>query len=87
MRSRRFLVPADSPAVLRKEPLVDLADCPPSGATAKQPQPDPLLDNVEGMALGGRAPHGRRVLYLVSDDNGSAAQTTRVYALAVRVRA
>lgn len=80
-------VPAGSPSVLRKEPLVDLVDCPPSGATAKQPQPNPLLDNIEGMALGGRAPHGRRVLYLVSDDNGGATQITRVYALAVRVRA
>ncbi|MEV5824387.1 esterase-like activity of phytase family protein [Spirillospora sp. NPDC052242] len=80
-------VPAGSPAVLRKNLLVDLVDCPPSGATAKQPQPNPLLDNIEGMALGGPASHGRRVLYLVSDDNGGAAQITRVYALAVRVRA
>ncbi|MFD0902924.1 esterase-like activity of phytase family protein [Actinomadura sediminis] len=80
-------VPAGAPAALAKELLVDLADCPPSGATAEQPQPNPLLDNVEGMALGGRTPHGRHVLYLVSDDNGSASQITRVYALAVRVRA
>ncbi|QFG21613.1 esterase-like activity of phytase family protein [Actinomadura sp. WMMB 499] len=77
---------ADSPAVLRKRLLVDLADCPPSGATAKQPQPNPLLDNVEGMALGGRT-WGGRVLYLVSDDNGGATQITRAYALKVRVRA
>ncbi|HEX2317320.1 MAG TPA: esterase-like activity of phytase family protein [Thermomonospora sp.] len=70
-------------AALRKELLVDLAECPPSGATAKQPQPNPLLDNVEGMALGGRTHGGRRVLYLVSDDNGSATQITRVYALSV----
>ncbi|MFI0446755.1 esterase-like activity of phytase family protein [Actinomadura sp. 6N118] len=63
---------------LKKELLVDIATCPPSGATAKQPQPNPLLDNIEGMALDGR------ILYLISDDNGSATQITRVYALAIR---
>jgi len=68
-------------AVLKKRLLVDLETCPPSGATAKQPQPNPLPDNVEGMALGGRAPGGRNVLYLVSDDNANATQTARVYAL------
>lgn len=64
-----------------KQLLVDVADCPPSGATAKQPQPNPLLDNIEGMALDG----DRRTLYLISDDNNNAAQTTRVYALDVRL--
>ncbi|MBC6468309.1 esterase-like activity of phytase family protein [Actinomadura alba] len=72
-------------AFLRKELLVDLATCPPSGATAKQPQPNPLLDNVEGMALGGSSAGGRHVLYLISDDNAGATQTTRVYALSVRL--
>ncbi|KAB2347020.1 esterase-like activity of phytase family protein [Actinomadura rudentiformis] len=72
-------VPSPAPGVvLRKELVVDIATCPPSGATAKQPQPNPLLDNIEGMALDGR------VLYLISDDNGSATQITRVYALAIR---
>ncbi|MEJ3744453.1 esterase-like activity of phytase family protein [Actinomycetes bacterium KLBMP 9797] len=76
----------DPRAWLGKELIVDLVDCPPSGATAKQPQPNPLLDNVEGMALGGPLPGGRRLLHLLSDDNGNAAQTTRVYALSVRIR-
>lgn len=71
---------------LRKELVVDMVTCPPSGATAKQPQPNPLLDNIEGMALGGLAFPGRRVLYLISDDNGSATQVTRLYALSVRLR-
>ncbi|WP_433334577.1 esterase-like activity of phytase family protein [Spirillospora sp. CA-294931] len=71
---------------LKKKLLVDVVTCPPSGATAKQPQPNPLLDNIEGMALGGHTRDGRRVLYLVSDDNGGATQTTRLYALAVDVR-
>jgi len=76
----------DPRAFLGKELLVDLATCPPSGATAKQPQPNPLLDNVEGMALGGPLPGGRRVLYLLSDDNGSATQITRLYTLGVTLR-
>ena len=71
----------DSRTWLGKQLLVDLVDCPPSGATAKQPQPNPLLDNVEGMAF-----DGRNGLYLVSDDNNGATQTTRVYALRVEVR-
>ncbi|MDG4810523.1 esterase-like activity of phytase family protein [Micromonospora sp. WMMD1120] len=76
----------DPRAWLGKELLVDLVTCPPSGATTKQPQPNPLLDNIEGAALGGTLPGGRRELFLVSDDNGSATQTTRVYALSVRLR-
>ncbi|WP_246278122.1 esterase-like activity of phytase family protein [Phytohabitans rumicis] len=71
---------------LGKELLVDIANCPPSGATAKQPQPNPLLDNIEGAALGGPLPGGRRLLYLLSDDNGSATQITRVYRLSVKLR-
>lgn len=67
-------------AFLGKRLLVDLADCPPSGAPAKQPQPNPLLDNVEAMAL-----RDRHTLYLLSDDNGSATQITRFYALRVTV--
>lgn len=76
----------DPRAFLGKELLLDLADCPPSGATAKQPQPNPLLDNVEGMALGAPLPGGRRVLHLISDDNGSATQITRTYTLSVTLR-
>ncbi|WP_327587242.1 esterase-like activity of phytase family protein [Nonomuraea sp. NBC_00507] len=75
----------DPRAWLGKQLLVDLVDCPPSGASAKQPQPNPLLDNIEGMALGGPLPGGRRTLYLVSDDNNNAVQTTRMYALSVRL--
>ncbi|MEV6299931.1 esterase-like activity of phytase family protein [Actinoplanes sp. NPDC051861] len=76
----------DPRAWLGKELLVDIADCPPSGASAKQPQPNPLLDNIEAAALGEALPGGRRLLYLLSDDNGSATQITRVYALSVKLR-
>ncbi|GHH92733.1 esterase-like activity of phytase family protein [Streptomyces capillispiralis] len=65
--------------------LTDLADCPTLGATAKQPQPNPLLDNIEGMAVTGRH-HGRLKVLLVSDDNENTNQTTRLYALRVRLR-
>ncbi|MFF5155627.1 esterase-like activity of phytase family protein [Streptomyces sp. NPDC000348] len=63
--------------------LADLADCPSLGATAKQPQPNPLLDNIEGMVVTGRD-RGRLKVLLVSDDNQSQNQTTRLYALRVR---
>ncbi|GAA3161778.1 esterase-like activity of phytase family protein [Streptomyces virens] len=66
-----------------KKLLTDLADCPSLGATAKQPQPNPLLDNIEGMTVTGRD-RGRLTVLLVSDDNENANQTTRLYALRVR---
>ncbi|MFG3123339.1 esterase-like activity of phytase family protein [Streptomyces sp. NPDC048201] len=66
-----------------KTPLADLADCPTLGATARQPQPNPLLDNIEGMTVAGGA-HTLKVL-LVSDDNQNPAQTTRLYRLRVRL--
>ncbi|MEU0741832.1 esterase-like activity of phytase family protein [Streptomyces sp. NPDC006134] len=69
---------------VRKTLLADLAACPSLGATAKQPQPNPLLDNIEGMAVTGRT-KGRLDVVLVSDDNQSGTQTTRFYDLRVRV--
>ncbi|MGW6277226.1 esterase-like activity of phytase family protein [Kribbella sp. NPDC055071] len=77
------LADVSSNVFLSKKPLFDLVNCPPSGAVAKQPQPNPLLDNVEGLALGGYLPGGRRQLYLMSDDNNGATQITRFYSLAV----
>ncbi|WP_236788213.1 esterase-like activity of phytase family protein [Amycolatopsis sp. GM8] len=71
--------------LVRKTPLADLVNCPSLGATAKQPQPNPLLDNIEGMTVLGRAPGGRLRVLLVSDDNQNAVQTTRLYSLTVRL--
>ena len=68
---------------VEKELLVDLADCPSSGATTPGTQPNPLLDNYESLTLGPRLPGGRRSLLLQSDDNFSAGQVTRVVALGV----
>ncbi|MFI6656812.1 esterase-like activity of phytase family protein [Streptomyces sp. NPDC050523] len=70
--------------VIRKALLADIADCPSLGATAKQPQPNPLLDNIEGMTITGRDQSRLKVL-LVSDDNQGATQTTRFYYLRVRI--
>ncbi|MCG7205827.1 esterase-like activity of phytase family protein [Streptomyces arenae] len=71
--------------LIRKTLLTDIAACPSLGATARQPQPNPLLDNIEGMVVTGHA-KGRYQVLLVSDDNQNAAQTTRFYRLSVRVR-
>ncbi|MFJ8056388.1 esterase-like activity of phytase family protein [Streptomyces sp. NPDC096142] len=73
--------------LIRKTLLADIADCPSLGATAKQPQPNPLLDNIEGMVITGkeRGAKGRYKVLLVSDDNQNTAQTTRFYYLRVRV--
>ncbi|MFF0788004.1 esterase-like activity of phytase family protein [Streptomyces spiralis] len=69
---------------IHKTLLTDLAACPSLGATAKQPQPNPLLDNIEGMTITGRDVRGRLRVLLVSDDNQNAVQTTRFYYLRVR---
>jgi hypothetical protein len=70
--------------LIRKTLLADLVTCPTLGATAKQPQPNPLLDNIEGMTITGWT-QGRLKVLLVSDDNQNAVQTTRFYYLRVRV--
>ena len=70
---------------LVKTLIFDLAGCPSEGATTLPgaTQPNALLDNFEGMALGPALPDGRRALLLISDDNAGATQVTRVIAVAV----
>ncbi|MFJ4271653.1 esterase-like activity of phytase family protein [Streptomyces coelicoflavus] len=75
--------PGRGGTVLRKRLLADLADCPSLGATAEQPQPNPLLDNFEGLAVTGRS-GGRLEVLVVSDDNRNDVQTTRFLRLRVR---
>ncbi len=75
----------DPGTFVAKELVVDLVTCPPSGATAKQPQPNPLLDNVEAMELGRRLGGDRYDLFLLSDDNSNPTQITRLYRLSVRI--
>ncbi|GAA4815491.1 esterase-like activity of phytase family protein [Streptomyces ziwulingensis] len=69
----------------RKTLLADVADCPSLGATSAQPQPNPLLDNIEGVTVTGRTRDGRLRLLMVSDDNQSAGQKTRLYSLTTRL--
>ncbi|MDN3355579.1 esterase-like activity of phytase family protein [Actinomadura sp. DC4] len=69
----------------RKTLIADIGACPSLGATTKQPQPNPLLDNIEGITVTGRTRDGRLGLLLVSDDNESPTQITRLYSLAARL--
>jgi hypothetical protein len=59
----------------RKRLVADLVKCPDLGATAKQPQTNPLMDNYEGLAVRGDTIH------VISDDNFGATQITRVLTL------
>jgi uncharacterized protein len=67
-----------------KKLVANLVDCPTLGAQAKETQTNPLLDNFEGMAVTGRA-FGLTGISMISDDNFSAAQTTRVLNLVARL--
>ncbi|MFI9030355.1 esterase-like activity of phytase family protein [Streptomyces sp. NPDC053560] len=79
----------DNDLIAPKQLLFDLSRCPWGGISTEEPQPNPVLQNVEGMALGpelsGRYA-GHRVLYMVADDNARSAQATRLYSVAVRLR-
>jgi hypothetical protein len=75
---------APARVVLPKSSLADLVKCPTLGATAKQPQANPLLDNYEGMAVV-RGRHADTI-ELISDDNFGATQITRVLTLTAHLR-
>ncbi len=77
----------DQPGVryAAKALVADIGQCPSLGATAKQPQPNPLLDNIEGVTVTGRGHDGRLDLLLVSDDNENPVQITRLYSLTARL--
>jgi hypothetical protein len=71
------------PPVVAKALVLDLATLPATGVPPRQaPQPNPLLDNFEGLALGPRLPDGRRLLFAISDDNARPTQVARVLVLA-----
>lgn len=74
-----------SSALLRKSLVVDLVKCPTLGATAKQPQTNPLMDNYEAMAVT-PSRRGGYTVNLLSDDNFGATQITRVLTIPVRLR-
>ncbi|AYG02766.1 esterase-like activity of phytase family protein [Gryllotalpicola protaetiae] len=70
---------------VQKTRLADLVNCPTLGAPALETQANPLLDNFEGMAVTGRLPGGKYGVTLISDDNNSAQQHTRLLNLAVKL--
>ena len=71
--------------LVKKTLVADIGQCPSLGATARQPQPDPLLDNIEGLTVTGRTPDGRLRLLMISDNNDNPSQVTRLYSLTVRL--
>jgi hypothetical protein len=68
--------------VLRKKLVANLAGCPTLGAPSRETQANPLLDNYEGMAITLGGP-GLAGVSMISDDNFSATQFTRVLNLVV----
>ena len=78
--------------VAPKTAVADVTACPDLGATAKEAQTNPLMDNYEAMAItglnhhAGQQIHGRLAeVVLLSDDNFNDVQTTRVLRLAARL--
>ncbi|WP_243407484.1 esterase-like activity of phytase family protein [Frankia canadensis] len=67
--------------IVAKKQVADLVRCPTLGATAKEPQRNPLLDNYEGLAIAAPAGHGPASLLLISDDNFNPTQITRLLRL------
>jgi hypothetical protein len=71
--------------VVPKHLVANLVQCPTLGAMAKETQANPLLDNFEGMAITASGPRHLYGVSLISDDNFSATQTTRVLNLVARL--
>jgi hypothetical protein len=70
--------------ILTKTLVVDLGTLPDDNfPPSLEPQRNRILDNYEGLALGPMLGDGRRVLFLVSDDNKRASQVPRLLVLAV----
>jgi hypothetical protein len=63
--------------IVGKTLVSDVTKCPSLGAKAKETQANPLMDNFEGLYVK-PLPFGLGQLTLISDDNFSATQTTRV---------
>ena len=64
--------------IVAKTLAADVTACPDLGATAKQPQANPLMDNYEGMITRALPVRHLYSVSLLSDDNFGATQITRV---------
>ncbi len=73
----------DATPVLAKSLVVDVGTLHCAGATNPGPQPNPILENYEAMSLGPTLPDGRRLLFLISDDNGNDDQIARLLVLSL----
>jgi hypothetical protein len=69
--------------VVGKKLVVNLVACPTLGAPSRETQANPLLDNYEGMTIIGGP--GLAAVWMISDDNFSATQFTRVLNLLVKL--
>lgn len=69
--------------VLTKALVIDLATLPSEGLSHPGTQPNPILDNYEALAIGPALEDGRLILFVTSDDNGSADQVARILVLAI----
>jgi uncharacterized protein len=76
---------SDAPArdVVTKQLVTNLVTCPTLNAPSRETQTNPLLDNYEGMTIIGGP--GVAEVSLISDDNFSPTQFTRVLNLAVKL--
>jgi len=72
-----------SAPTLTKKLILDLATLPTDGVPVGETQPNPILDNYEGLALGPLLPDGRRIVFVISDDNARASQVARILVLAL----
>lgn len=75
---------ADTP-VVKKTLLFDIASLPRQALElpGKPPRAHPLYPNFEGLAFGPKLADGRRVLFVIADDNALAEQVPRVLTLAI----
>ena len=69
--------------MVSKKLVANLVACPTLGAPSRETQANPLLDNYEGMTITGGP--GLAGVSLISDDNFSATQFTRVLNLLVKL--
>ena len=72
----------DTTPVLPKQLVMDIALAGLEVSPARSLTTMALYPNYEGMTLGPRMLDGRRVLFLISDDNGKPTQVTRLLVLA-----
>jgi hypothetical protein len=70
--------------VVGKTLVANLVDCPTLGAPSRETQANPLLDNYEGMDITSGGP-GFATISMISDDNFSATQFTRVLNLTAKL--